>query len=63
MPFLTFTVIEITPHEGQGYHTLRVQLGTSSPDDLTTGDIITLQVSDAIGALNSVDAPLVLQSV
>ena len=55
---LTFTVIEIIPQEG--YTSIRVQLGSSDPQQVTCGDVFGLIVSNEIAALNAVDSPLVL---
>ncbi len=58
MPLLTFTVVEIVPQ--QGYATIRVQLGSTDPQQLTCGDVFGMQVSEEIAALNAVGSPLVL---
>ncbi len=60
MPPLTFTVIEITSYEG--YANIRVQLGSTDPQQVTCGDVFGFMCSPEIAALNAVDSPLVLSA-
>lgn len=59
MNSLTYTVIAIEQQEG--YSTIWASVGSSDPAIYASGTI-GLQVSDAIAAMNTVGAPLVLPS-